>query len=338
MTVGSFKTFNYVYQGLVLEVTAEDLGGGQTSFTVKCLEGYADINALYWTNGVVDGNQFDLSTKKDNSLSMNGTGEDWDGGVILSSTGLGSDGLEKPTYLTAGESYTKVEAVDWATLDTFGIRATSTSTAEGSIKAVDNEPVITGQAGRNLFTENFDGYGEETQTTYQDNGVNVFASVDLNAASGWTGTGSNPATSELGADGYGGIEATSGGADGFWFDTMNSPGPVSIANTFTDTTAAEGGVTSVLSFDIAKQDLTYQGNPYVTDPDATFEFRIDGQTVATVEAADLANSNEMYHFEIELAGYAQAGAEHTIEMVDTTGQSGFTGFAIDSIEINDWII
>ena len=46
----------------------------------------------------------------------------------------------------------------------------------------------------------------------------------------------------------------------------------------------------------------------------------------------------MQHFEIDIAGYALAGDTHTIELVDTTDVAGFTGFAVDSIQINDWIV
>ncbi len=91
--------------------------------------------------------------------------------------------------------------------------------------------------------------------------VGVFAAVDLAAANGWIGSGSDPAKSELGANGYGGIASTSGG---FWLDTQNTPGQVDISHTFTDTTAAIAGKTAVLSFDIAKQSLTYQGTAYAT--------------------------------------------------------------------------
>jgi hypothetical protein len=349
MTEGSFKTFNYVYEGLELEVTAEDLGGGRTSFTVKCLAGYADINALYWNDGVADATQFDLGTKKDNSLNMNGTGEDWDGGVKLSSTGLGkaaldgttTTGLEKSTYLTAGESYTIEYDIDWATLDTLGVRATSTSTAEGSIKAVDNE--ITGQIGENLFTENFDGYAG---TYFSDGGEVVFAQVNLNQANGWTG---ETVSSELGADGYGGIPNTSPDAtpesdqDLFWLDTQNSPGPINISHEFTDETDAVGGITSKLSFDIATQWLNFAGNDYQTDPDASFAVLIDGDPVAEfskLSHPDLfVSPNQMQHVSVDITEYAGAGNTHTLQLVDTTaGTNLYTGFAIDSIQINDWVI
>ena len=65
---------------------------------------------------------------------------------------------------------------------------------------------VNAPAPASLFVENFDGYGDDTQQTYFDTGEAVFAAVDLNAANGWTGA----QNSELGADGYGTIETTSG--------------------------------------------------------------------------------------------------------------------------------
>jgi hypothetical protein len=178
-------------------------------------------------------------------------------------------------------------------------------------------------AGDNLFAENFD---------HADPVANpLFAVVDLNAESGWTGA----AHTELGADGYGGIDATSGG---FWFDTQNSPGGVNISHTFTDTTAAVAGTTSVLSFDIGTQSLEYQGQHYETDANASFEFRIDGVTVAHFDATDFATANEMQHFDVNIAGYGIAGDTHTLQLVDTSSVSGYTGFAVDSIRIDDWVI
>ena len=148
MALNDIKTFSYTEGGLTLEVTAKDLGDGTTSFTVTCLDGHADVNALYWNNG--DNVDDTLGTtgmfgftgvKSENSLNMNGSGEVWDGGVKLSSTGLGSEGTAKLTYLTVGDGgLTKVVAVDWNTIDTIGIRATSTNTDGGSIKGVDGEP------------------------------------------------------------------------------------------------------------------------------------------------------------------------------------------------------
>jgi hypothetical protein len=144
MAIGDIKTFDIVYAGLTLQINAIDLGGGQTTFSIKCVSGFADINALYWGDGIADGDVFGLGTKKDSSLNMNGTGVDWDGGVKLSSTGLGPEGVNKATYLTAGETYDKLGVnVSWDSISTLGVRATSTSTAEGSIKGVDGGAVVT---------------------------------------------------------------------------------------------------------------------------------------------------------------------------------------------------
>ncbi|MER9915538.1 MULTISPECIES: Calx-beta domain-containing protein [unclassified Mesorhizobium] len=144
MAIGDIKTFNITSGGLTLQVTAIDMGNGTTTFDIKCVSGYADINAIYWGDDVADGSQFDLGTKKDNSLNMNGTGVDFDGGLKLSSTGLGTEGVNKATYLTAGEHYSILGAnVNWADVDVFGIRATSTSTAEGSIKGTDGSADVT---------------------------------------------------------------------------------------------------------------------------------------------------------------------------------------------------
>src|SRR5262245_26783383 len=135
------KIFNYVLNGLELQVTATEVDALHTTFEIKCISGAADINALYWNDADTtggEGTMFTLS-KSDNSLNMNGTGETWDGSIKLSSAGLGSaaldgtatTGLAKSTYLTAGETYTVTNAL--AIFDSvvhLGVRATSTSTPE----------------------------------------------------------------------------------------------------------------------------------------------------------------------------------------------------------------
>ncbi len=143
MAIGDIKTYEITYAGLALEINAIDMGDGTVTFEVKCTTGYCDLNAVYWNDGVADGSSFDLGTKKDNSLNMNGSGEDWDGGIKLSSTGLGSAGTDKATFLTAGETFVFSATTSFNLLDTLGVRATSTSTAEGSIKGVDGDAVVT---------------------------------------------------------------------------------------------------------------------------------------------------------------------------------------------------
>jgi hypothetical protein len=139
MSVGDIKSYNIVYTGLELKINVIDIGNGQARFEIKCITGSADINAIYYNDGVADGNSYNLG----GSLNMNGSGIDWDGGIKLSDAGLGKAGWDKQTALTAGESYVFDTTLDWLKLDDLGIRATSTSTAEGSIKGVDGSADVT---------------------------------------------------------------------------------------------------------------------------------------------------------------------------------------------------
>ena len=153
MAIGDIKTFDIVYQGLTLQIVAVDNGDGTVDFTVTSLLGSADINALYWNDGDANGGEGILfgftGAKSESSLNMNGSGEAWDGGVKLSSAGIGPLGEAKPTYLQEGESYTiENVAVSWDDIDTLGVRATSTSTAGGSIKGVDGDAVVTNATQR----------------------------------------------------------------------------------------------------------------------------------------------------------------------------------------------
>jgi hypothetical protein len=176
-------------------------------------------------------------------------------------------------------------------------------------------------AGGNLFTENFDGYTNAPQ----------FDVVDLHTKNDWSGA----SHSELGASGYGNIAATSGGASGFWLDTRNSPGPVDMSHTFIDPTGGK----AQLSFDVATQSLDYQGQHYATDPNGSFAFKVDGKVVAEYTTAQLnaaGGENHMLHFDVQFDTGA-AGSQHTLELVDLSAP-GFTGFAVDSIHVNDWIV
>ena len=178
-----------------------------------------------------------------------------------------------------------------------------------------------------LFAENFDGYAGDV---IESNGTPVAEVTNLNTASGWVGA----EHTELGANGYGGIQTTSGD---FWLDTQNSPGGINISHTFIDTTAAVEGTTSVLSFDIGTQSLEFNGQHYETDPNASFDLKIDGEVVKHLQASDFANPNELKHFDVHIESYTNnAGTQHTLELIDTSANAGVTGFAIDSIHIHDW--
>jgi len=148
MALGDIKVFEIAYEGLKLSIEAVDCGDGTIKFNVTCLEGYADINALWWSDGDGEASEYEALEKSEKSLNMNGSGEEWDGYEVLSSAGLGTDGTAKETYLTEGETYSfhlSVEQLDnitWEDLSTLGVRATSTSTYEGSIKGVDDDAVV----------------------------------------------------------------------------------------------------------------------------------------------------------------------------------------------------
>ena len=335
MTI-TVKTFSYVVEGyLNLQITATEDAYGKTTFHIECIEGKADINALYWNDGDAKAGEATMfgftGAKSESSLNMNGSGEAWDGGIKLSDAGL--KGLVKPAYLCAGQSVDITACVDLDFIETLGIRATSTSTPEGSIKAVMDACVP--HKGDALFTENFDGYAQ-TVKYFDPANTLVFATVDLQAANQWQTNG----ISELGADGYGTIPNTSPvNANGnFWLDTQNTPGQINISHAFQDLTAAVGGKTAVLEFDIAKQSLNYLGNHYETDGNAEFRVLIDGHEVTRIKASDLTLNNTMYHqtVEIEAADY-NAGTSHTITLEDVSPNADVTGFSIDSIKVSDWV-
>ena len=199
--------------------------------------------------------------------------------------------------------------------------------SQADVEVTAPEPTPEPHKGDFLFGENFDGIEGNVIPA----SGSFWQPVDL-AVHGWTGaTGV-----ELGANGYLTIPTTSGdGNQAFWLDSQKSPGPIDISHEFTDLTAAVDGKTAVLSFDIAKQ--SFDG--HTTSANATLEVRIDNVAVATIAAADLANFNEMYHYEIGITGYAEMGDDiHTLSLVDTTNEFVFNGFSVDSIQINDWVI
>lgn len=126
-----------------VKLYVNDLGIMMAKLTV--VEGAADFNALYFGDDTDDGSSFGFG-KSDTNLNMNGAGTvdhegnpvDWDGGIKLSEPGLGKAGTAKETYLTAGETlYIPLPGVEsWDDVENIGVRATSTTTPEGSIKCV----------------------------------------------------------------------------------------------------------------------------------------------------------------------------------------------------------
>ena len=54
--------------------------------------------------------------------------------------------------------------------------------------------------------------------------------------------------------------------------------------------------------------------------------------------ADIASRNSEVRLSFDITGYAAAGDTHTLQLIDTSPVSDVTGFSVDSIQINDWIV
>lgn len=119
---------------------------GQVYAKIIVHDGYADFNALFFGDDTQGNSTFAGFTGRDSSLNLNGAQGsllnglpvEWDGAVKLSSAGLGTLGADKLTFLGAGDY--QIFKLDGITsldqIDFLGVRATSTSTPDGSIKAI----------------------------------------------------------------------------------------------------------------------------------------------------------------------------------------------------------
>lgn len=135
------KTFTYEFEGLSYTVTVYE-ADGKIMADITVTEGAMDVNAIYFGDDDYSGDSASLSGPLNmNGASLDGEQVQWDDAVQLSDPGLGPDGDEKETYLSAGDTLTisldEAESLD--DIDIFGIRATSTTTEDGSIKAVTPE-------------------------------------------------------------------------------------------------------------------------------------------------------------------------------------------------------
>lgn len=135
------KIFNYEVDGLSYTVTVfEENGAFYADIAVD--EGQMDVNAIYFGDDDFSGPSESLR----GPLNMNGARLDgeriqWDSAAELSRPGLGREGEDKETFLQEGDTLRvelDIDSLD--DIDVFGIRATSTSTEEGSIKAVSDDP------------------------------------------------------------------------------------------------------------------------------------------------------------------------------------------------------
>lgn len=137
------RVFTYEENGLSYTVTVYE-SDGQIFADVTVNSGFMDVNAVY----IADNDFSGASASLGGPLNMNGGGSQfegetvqWDDAIALSRPGLGREGTEKATFLQAGETLTVQLNVDSIEdVDFVGIRATSTSTPEGSIKGVSGNP------------------------------------------------------------------------------------------------------------------------------------------------------------------------------------------------------
>lgn len=137
------KIFTYQQDGLSYTVTVYEQDG-QFFADIQVTAGAMDVNAIYLADDAMSGASASLS----GPLNMNGGGSvyegesvQWDQAIKISDPGLGRLGADKASYLTAGETFTvqlPVSSLD--DIDFVGIRATSTTTPEGSIKGVSGDP------------------------------------------------------------------------------------------------------------------------------------------------------------------------------------------------------
>lgn len=141
--MSSSKSFSYQESGLSYTVSFREVEG-QFFADITVDEGFMDVNAVYLGDSDASGPSESLK----GPLNMNGGGAQfqgekvqWDQAVELSKPGLKGQGSDKETFVEAGETFTvdlPITSLD--EIDFFGIRATSTSTPEGSIKAVSGHP------------------------------------------------------------------------------------------------------------------------------------------------------------------------------------------------------
>ncbi|OJY27540.1 MAG: hypothetical protein BGP11_15930 [Rhodobacterales bacterium 65-51] len=135
------KIFTYEVDGLSYTVSLYEQDG-QILADISVLEGSMDVNAVYYGDDDFTGKSDSLGGPLNmNGASLDGVKVQWDEAIKLSDPGIGPEGDDKDTYLHAGDTLTvELDADSLDAIDIFGIRATSTSTDEGSIKAVSDDP------------------------------------------------------------------------------------------------------------------------------------------------------------------------------------------------------
>ncbi|MFN7003150.1 MAG: hypothetical protein ACK4NW_06915 [Roseinatronobacter sp.] len=138
------RIFTYEENGLSYTVRVYEQDG-QVFADITVNSGFMNVNAIYTADSDFSGPSAGLK----GPLNMNGGGSQfegqqiqWDDAIVISQPGLGHQDPLNPTFLQAGETMTvALDAASVEDVDFVGIRATSTSTPDGSIKGVSGNPV-----------------------------------------------------------------------------------------------------------------------------------------------------------------------------------------------------
>jgi len=141
------KVFNFVEDGLSYSITLTQEPDGTITATITVHSGHMDVNAIYFAD---DDQTTGGGANLQGPQNMNGAGSqyegeriDWDGVADISRPGLGREGTSKASYLDSegpnSLSITLPGVNSLDDIDYIGVRATSTSTPEGSIKGVSRE-------------------------------------------------------------------------------------------------------------------------------------------------------------------------------------------------------
>jgi hypothetical protein len=184
--------------------------------------------------------------------------------------------------------------------------------------------------GKLLFADSFEGY-TNVQTS---DGSGGWAAVELSKGD-WT-TSSGTGQTEVTHTGYFGVVDSSDG--NYWLDTQGTSGGIDIAHQFTD---PNGGQVKV-SFDLSTENFAPANITAGTDPNAAFQFKIDDTVVATITVQDILTKsggldNKMVNFDFIVDVTA---GEHTLHLADVTPADHASpfGFALDNVQVHDWII
>lgn len=185
------KIFTYEVEGLSYTVSLYE-ENGQILADIAVTEGSMDVNAVYFGDDDFSGKSESLAGPLNmNGASLDGEKVQWDDAVKLSDPGIGPEGEDKETYLQTGDTLTielDVDSLD--DIDIFGIRATSTTTDAGSIKAVSDDPEEPDDPEdpedpqdptyhKVLFAWDFDEDGDAHQGVYMHDGETVSGGMEL---------------------------------------------------------------------------------------------------------------------------------------------------------------